>query len=241
MNIQRFGLICLTILVPPRELTVSKAIWNRDAKNGRTKDGSTYDRIEVAAATVSERCSFLLYWPRSISLKMLLTKEALSTCPRKSSDCSPLSFLLNQKFQSNGSGMCSIKFRILVRDTWFLLLLTLQAFLKRSYQVEQKSFKGICPAATIGRVVIPKKMKWWLIETYIINKKQFDREEQEQWKFRKQTVPRGWPISQNTVVLNLQVLVDKPALMLIETTKGSFWKHDNGIHLGLSEKTLQLI
>lgn len=42
-------------------LTVSKAMWKRDAKNGRTSDGSTYDKTEVAVATVSESCSFLLY------------------------------------------------------------------------------------------------------------------------------------------------------------------------------------
>lgn len=42
-------------------LTVSRAIWNREATNDRTNEGSTYDNIEVAAATVSDRCSFLLY------------------------------------------------------------------------------------------------------------------------------------------------------------------------------------
>jgi hypothetical protein len=55
-------------------LTVSKAKWNRDAKNGRTKVGSTYDKMEVAAATVSERCSSLLYCPRSINFSKTLTK-----------------------------------------------------------------------------------------------------------------------------------------------------------------------
>lgn len=75
-------------------LTVSKARWNRDAKNGRTKEGSTYDKIEVAAATVSDRCSFLLYCPRSINFSSTVTKELLSNFPRNNSACPSLSVVL---------------------------------------------------------------------------------------------------------------------------------------------------
>lgn len=56
-----------SFIVPCKEriqstiLTVSKARWNRDAIKGSTNEGSTYAKIEVAAATVSARDSFLLY------------------------------------------------------------------------------------------------------------------------------------------------------------------------------------
>lgn len=82
------------------KLTVSKAMRKRDDRKGRTRDGSTYESMEVAAATVSERCSFLLYCPRSISLRIEFTKATLSDCPRKISDCSPSSFLLSPQSHS---------------------------------------------------------------------------------------------------------------------------------------------